>query len=71
MLPWSSPDFAFVGDTTDIDRVREDLVDVPTAEQSTPCRTTTPIDARRNPNALSVELLFEADYACRLEISPE
>jgi hypothetical protein len=53
---------AFVGNATCIDRVRKDLVDVPPAEQAAPGRAATAVDADRNPNPLSVELLFEAHH---------
>src|ERR1700733_2491504 len=42
---------------------------MPPAEQAAAGRAATPIDADRNPNALSVELLFETHHASRLEIA--
>jgi hypothetical protein len=60
---------AFVGDPTDVDRVRQDLVDVPTAEQSPPGRAAPTIDADWKPNSVSVELLLKAHDAPRLEIA--
>jgi hypothetical protein len=62
---------AFVGKTTHVDRVRQDLVDVPPAEQAAPGRAATAIDADWKPKVLSVELLLEAHHGSRLEISPE
>src|ERR1700733_12341053 len=60
---------ALMSDAADIDRVRQDLVDVPPTEQSAAGRAATAIDADRKPNALSVELLFEAHHASRFEIA--
>src|SRR5271168_5385507 len=60
-----------MSDPADVDRVRQDLVDVPSTEQSAPGRAATAIDADRNPNLLRVELLLEAHYASRLEIAPK
>jgi hypothetical protein len=60
---------AFMGDPTHIDRVRQDLVNVPPTEQSAPGRAAPAIDADRNPNLLSVELLYEAHHASRLKIA--
>ena len=40
-------------------------------EQSATRRAARTIDADRNPNALSVELLFETHHASRLEIAPK
>ena len=42
---------------------------MPPAEQAAARRAATAIDADWNPNALSVELLFEAHHASRLEIA--
>jgi hypothetical protein len=47
----------------DIDRVRQDLVHVPSAEQAAPDRAATAINADWKPKVLSVELLFEAHHA--------
>jgi hypothetical protein len=62
-------DLALMSDPADIDRVRQELVDVPTAEQAAAGRAATAIDADRNPNPVSVELLFEAHHASRPEIA--
>ena len=62
---------ALMGDAADIDRVRQDLVDMPPAEQAAARRAARAIDADRNPKALSVELLFETHHASRLEIAAE
>src|SRR3984957_9559929 len=42
---------------------------MPPAEQAAASRAATAIDADRNPNAVSLELLFEAHHASRLEIA--
>ena len=56
-------DLAFMGDAADIDRVRQEFVDVPPAEQAAAGRAACAIDANRNPQTLGVEGLFEADDA--------
>src|SRR5271170_4964038 len=62
---------AFVGDAPQIDRVRQDLVDVSPAEQAAACRCSCTIDTDRNPKALSIELLLEAEHTPRLDIAPK
>ena len=62
-------DLAFMGDSTHIDRVRQDLVDVPPTEQSAGGRAASAIDADRNPKVCIVKLLLEAHHASRLEIA--
>src|SRR5271167_2057240 len=62
-------DLALVGDTPDIDRVRQESIDMPPTEQAAAGRAASAIDADRKPNALSIELLFEAHHASRLEIA--
>src|ERR1700679_995883 len=44
---------------------------MPPTEQAAAGRAATAIDADRKPNALSVELLFEAHHASRFEIAAE
>jgi hypothetical protein len=71
---WSLPafvDLAFVGNATHIDRVRQDLVDVPSTEQSAAGRAATAIDADWKPNPVSVEVLLKAHHASRLEVPLE
>src|ERR1700722_16922810 len=58
-----------MSDPADVDRVRQDLVDVPSTEQSAPGRAATAIDTDRNPNLLRVELPFEAHHASRFEVA--
>jgi class 3 adenylate cyclase len=60
---------AFMGDPADIDRVRQEFIDLPSAEQAAARRAATAVDADRNPNSLSVELLLEARHASCLEIA--
>ena len=67
----STVNLALMSDPADVDRVRQDLVDVSTAEQAAAGGAATAIDADRNPNPLSVELLFEAHDVSRLEIAAE
>src|SRR5208337_884445 len=64
-------DSAFMGDAADIDRVRQEFVDVPPAEQAAAGRAARAIDANRNPQILGVEGLLKADDASRFEIAPE
>jgi hypothetical protein len=64
-------DLAFMGDAADIDRVRQEFVDVPPAEQAAAGRAACAIDANRNPQTLGVEGLLEADDASRFEIALE
>jgi hypothetical protein len=64
-------DSALMADPPDIDRVRQDLVDMASAERTAARRPACAIDADRKPKALSVQLLFETNYASSLEISPE
>ena len=47
-------------DMTDIDRVRQELIDMPSTEQSAAGRAAPAIDADWNPKVLSVEMLFRA-----------
>ncbi len=60
-----------MGDAADIDRVRQQFVDVPPAERAAAGRAACAIDANRNPQTLGVEGLLEADDASRFEIAPE
>src|SRR6202453_3161717 len=62
-------DLVFMGNPADIDRVRQELIDMPPTEQAAPGRAATAIDADRKPNAFSVELLLKAHHASRLEIA--
>src|ERR1700679_2141989 len=62
---------AFMSDATDVDRVRQDLVDVPPAEKPAAGRAARAVDADRKPRILSVELLFETHHASHLEVSPK
>ena len=64
-------DLALMGDPADVDRVRQDLIDMPPTEQSAAGRAARAIDADRNPKALSIESLFEANDASRFQIAPE
>jgi len=64
-------DLAFMGDAADIDRVRQEFVDVSPAEQTAAGRAACAIDANRNSQALGVEGLLKADDASRFEIAPE
>src|SRR5260221_3502417 len=60
---------AFVGDPADIDRVRQELIDMSPTEQSAAGRAACAIDADWKPKALSVETLLETHHASRLEIA--
>src|ERR1700675_4186590 len=60
-----------VGDPADIDRVRQELIDMSPTEQSAAGRAATAVDADRKPKALSVETLLETHHASRLEVSPK
>jgi hypothetical protein len=62
---------AFMGDPPDIDRVRQELIDMPPTERTAAGRAAAAIDADQNPKAFSVKLLSETRHASRLEISPE
>src|SRR5271166_1461438 len=62
---------ALMDDAADIDRVRQEFVDVPPAEQAAACRPARAIDANRSPQILGVEGLLKADDASRFEIVPE
>src|SRR5258707_11719456 len=64
-------DLALMGDPANVNWVRQELIDMPPAEQAAAGRAATAIDADRNPNPLRVELLFEANDGSRLEIAAE
>src|SRR5271156_2995850 len=62
-------DLVFMGNPADIDRVRQELIDMPPTEQAAAGRAARAMGADRKSNAFSVELLFEAHHASRLEIA--
>jgi hypothetical protein len=59
-------DLALLRDPADIDRVRQDLVDMAPADRTTAGRAAGAIDADWKPKALRVETLLEANDAFRL-----
>jgi hypothetical protein len=54
-----------MSEAADVDRVRQDLVDMPPAEQAAA------VDTDRKAKALSVEFLLQTHHASRLEIAAE
>ena len=60
---------ALMSDAADVDRVRQDLVDMPPAEQAAARRAACAIDADRDPKALGIESLVETHDASSLEIA--
>src|ERR1700681_2375969 len=62
-------DLALMGDPANVNRVRQELIDMSPAEQAAAGRAATAIDADRNPKAFIIKLLLEAHHASRLEIA--
>src|SRR5277367_2496993 len=64
-------DLALMSDPADIDWVRQELVDMSPTEQSAAGRAARAIDPDRDPKALGVEPLLEANDGSRFEGSGE
>src|ERR1700722_20930837 len=62
---------ALMSDPTNVDWVRQELIDMPSAEQATARRAARAVDADRKPKVLGVQLLLEMHHAPRFEVSPK
>ena len=62
---------AFMADPADIDRIRQNPVDMAPAERTTARRAACAIDPDRKPKALSIKTLLETHNAPSLEITLE
>src|SRR5579864_4809836 len=60
-----------VGNLADVDRVRQHLIDVASAETPAPGRSSRAIDADWNSKVLGFQGLLEPDHAAELEITPK
>src|SRR5271166_4863889 len=64
-------DLALMGQPPKVDRVREDLVEVPPADQPAPCSLAPPVASNRQPNELLIQNGLEPHDAADLEIAPK
>jgi hypothetical protein len=62
---------AFMADLADIDRIRQNPVDMAPAERTTARRAARAVDPDRKPKALSIKTLLKTHHAPSLEITLE
>src|ERR1700675_3631738 len=64
-------DLVLVGEPTNVDRVRQDLVEMPSADQPAPCDLASAIGPNGESDVLLVQSSLEPHDAAGLEIAPK